>query len=147
MTERGPVARVTRADIPALSLDVPLDLSQVQRAWPTFEASLDSLRGRRMMGLVFNRQTVYRLATSKLMRDSGHSYNLDETVVPGGDYLRLTIIGAAPEVYSRIGAAFDQLLAQADHDPDRPLIEFYRREGEFDCLVPVRSAPDTESRP
>lgn len=56
MTEQGAIARVTRADLPVLSMDVPLDLPQ------------------------------------------------------------------------------------ADHDPDRPLIEFYRREDEIDCLVPVRSS-------
>ena len=140
MIEQRAIARVTRADLAVLSMDVPLDLPQVQRAWPEFEASLDSLRGRRMMGLVFNRQNIYRIATSKLDRDSDHSDNLQETVVPGGDYLRLTLVGTAPELYSRIGAAFDALFEQADHDPDRPLIEFYRREGEIDCLVPVRSS-------
>ena len=138
MTQTGAIARVTRADLTVLSMDVPLDLAQVQQAWPRFEASLDSLHGRRMMGLVLNRQGVYRLATSKLDRDSDHSYDLEETVVPGGDYLRLTLVGTPPELYSRIGAAFDALFEQADHDPDRPLIEFYRREDEVDCLVPVR---------
>jgi len=94
-----------------------------------------------MMGLVFNRQNIYRLATSKLDRDSDHSScDLQETMVPAGDYLRLTLVGTAPEVYSRIGAAFNALFEQADHDPDRPLIEFYRREGAVDCLVPVRSS-------
>ncbi len=141
MTEPVDITRITRADLTVLSRDVPLDLPQVQQAWPEFEGSLDSLRGRRMMGLIFNRQQTYRLATSKLDRDSGHSYDLRETVVPGGDYLRLTLVGSAPEVYTRIGAAFDALFEQADHDPERPLIEFYRREGEIDCLVPVKPAP------
>lgn len=140
MTEAGAITRVTRTDLSVLSMDVPLDLPQVQEAWPRFEASLDSLQGRRMMGLVLNREGIYRLATSKLERDEHHSYDLAETVVPGGDYLRLTLVGDEPEVHSRIGAAFDALFAQADHDPDRPLIEFYRRQGEVDCLVPVRRA-------
>jgi hypothetical protein len=141
MNELGAITRVTRADLPVLSRDVPLDLAQVQRAWPEFEASLDSLKGRRMMGLVLNRQGTYRLATSKLDRDSDHPHHLDETVVPGGDYLRLTIVGTPPEVYSRIGSAFEALFEQAEHDPERPLIEFYRREGEIDCLVPVMPSP------
>lgn len=140
MTEAGAITRVTRAELPVLSLDVPLDLQQVQQAWPRFEASLDSLKGRRMMGLVFNREGTYRLATSKLDRDAHHAHELEETVVPGGDYLRLTLVGPPPEVYSRIGAAFDVLFEQADHDPDRPLIEFYRREDEIDCLVPVMAS-------
>lgn len=139
MTELGDVTRVTRTDLTVLSMDVPLDLALVQRSLPKFEASLDSLRGRRMMGLVFNQEDIYRLATSKLERDSDHSYDLEETVVPGGDYLRLTLVGNPPEVYSRIGAAFDAILEHADHDVERPLIEFYRREGEIDCLVPVNT--------
>ncbi len=139
MTELGDITPVTRTDLTVLSMDVPLDLAAVQRSWPKFETSLDSLQGRRMLGLVFNREDIYRLATSKLERDSDHSYDLEETVVPGGDYLRLTLVGNPPEVYSRIGAAFDAILEHADHDAERPLIEFYRREGEIDCLVPVNT--------
>ena len=48
-----------------------------------------------------------------------------------------------PAVYGQIAAAFDELFEHADHDPTRPLIEFYRREGEVDCLVPVNAAVPT----
>ena len=65
---------------------------------------------------------------------------LDETTIPGGRYLRLRLIGDAPGVYGQIAAAFNELFEHADHDPTRPLIEFYRREGEIDCLVPVNAA-------
>ena len=135
----GPITRVTREDLVVLSRDVPLNIESIQAAWSPFESALDSLQGRRMMGLVYNRDEVYRLATSKLGRDSGHTYDLDETTVPGGDYLRLTLVGEPPGVYGAIGDAFDAVFEQADHDSERPLIEFYRREGEVDCLVPVRS--------
>jgi hypothetical protein len=57
-----------------------------------------------------------------------------------GRYLRLRLVGDAPGVYGQIAAAFDELFEHADHDPTRPLIEFYRREGEIDCLVPVNAA-------
>ncbi|HEV2125507.1 MAG TPA: GyrI-like domain-containing protein, partial [Chloroflexota bacterium] len=133
----GPISRVVREDLVVLSRDVALDLPTIQAAWPDFESTLDSLRGRRMMGLIYNRENVYRLATSKLHRDVDHVYELDETTVPGGDYLRLTLVGEPPAVYGRIAAAFDALFEHADHDPERPLIEFYRREGDIDCLVPV----------
>ena len=137
MAEMGDIVRVTRTALTVLSMDVPLDLADVQEAWPKFEASLESLKGRQMMGLVLDREGIYRLATSKLDRDRDHAYGLRETVVPGGDYLRLTLVGNPPEVYSLIGTAFDSIFEQAAHDPERPLIEFYRREGEIDCLVPV----------
>lgn len=45
----------------------------------------------------------------------------------------------APAVYGKIADAFDVLFARADHDPRRPHIEYYRREGEIDCLVPINS--------
>ena len=60
-------------------------------------------------------------------------------MIPGGRYLRLRLIGDAPGVYGKIAAAFDELFEDADDDPTRPLIEFYRREGEVDCLVPVNT--------
>jgi len=65
---------------------------------------------------------------------------IGETTIPGGRYLRLRLIGDAPGVYGQIAAAFDELFKHANHDPTRPLIEFYRREGEVDCLVPVNAA-------
>lgn len=136
-SELGPISKVTRDDLVVLSRDVADNLPAIQAAWPEFESRLDSLRGRRMMGLIYNQENIYRLATSKLERDADNPYGLDESVVPGGDYLRLTLIGEPPAVYGQIAAAFDALFEHANHDPRRPLIEFYRREGEIDCLVPV----------
>jgi len=137
----GRIAEVTREDTPALSKDVPLDLAAIQEAWPAFEAAFDSLHGRRMMGLIDNRSGTYRLCTERLPRDLEDPLGLDETTIPGGRYLRLRLVGDPPGVYGRIAAAFDELFEHADHDPARPLIEFYRREGEVDCLVPVKASP------
>jgi hypothetical protein len=135
----GRIANVTRQDTAALSRDVPLDLAAIQEAWPVFESAFDSLHGRRMMGLIDNRAGTYRLCTERLPRDKENRLGLDETTIPGGRYLRLRLIGDAPGVYGQIAEAFDELFEYADHDPARPLIEFYRREGEVDCLVPVNA--------
>jgi hypothetical protein len=136
----GRIANVTRQDTAALSRDVPLALAAIQEAWPAFEAGFDSLHGRRMMGLIDNRAGTYRLCTERLPRDKDNPLGLDETTIPGGPYLRLRLIGDPPGVYGQIAAAFDELFEHADHDPTRPLIEFYRRESEVDCLVPVNAA-------
>ena len=109
----GRISRVTREELVVLSRDAPLDLTTVQAAWPDFEAILGSLKGRKMMGVIFNRDDVYRLATSKLDDDGAAGYGLEETVVPGGDYLRLRLHGDPPEIYARIGAAFDELFEHA----------------------------------
>ena len=141
MTGRlGRIANVTRQDTAALSREVALDLAAIQKAWPAFESGFDSLHGRRMMGPIDNRAGTYRLCTERLPRDLESPLGLDETTIPGGQYLRLRLIGDPPGVYSQIAAAFDELFEHADHDPKRPLIEFYRREGEVDCLVPVKAA-------
>jgi hypothetical protein len=136
----GSISNVTREDTAALSREVPLDLAAIQEAWPAFESGFDSLHGRRMMGLIDNRAGTYRLCTERLPRDIENPLGLDETTIPGGRYLRLRLIGDPPGVYGQIAAAFDELFEHADHDPTRPLIEFYRCEGEVDCLVPVNAA-------
>ena len=134
----GRIDVVTLADTPALSRDVPLELAAIQAAWPDFEGAFDSLQGRRMLGLVRSEEGVYRLSSVRLERDADNALGLDETVIPGGDYLRLRLRGEPAEVYGRIGQAFEVLFASADHDAARPHIESYRREGEVDCLVPIR---------
>lgn len=83
----GRLDRVTLVDMPALSKDVPFD--RFQSAWPEFERSLDSLCGRKMMGLVFDDLDMYRLCSVRLARDAHNSLGLDEAIIPGGDYLRL----------------------------------------------------------
>lgn len=137
MHELGRIDVVTFDDTPALSRDVAFDLATVQRAWPDFEGAFDSLQGRKMMGLVYGHNGVYRMSSVRLDRDSENKLGLDETVIPGGDYLRLRLKGSAPEIYGQIGPAFDVLFERTNNDAERPQIEYYRREGEIDCLVPV----------
>lgn len=140
--ELGRIDVVTLVDTPALSRDVSLDVDTVQAAWPAFEGAFDSLQGRRMLGLVYGGTSVYRLSCVRPERDRENALGLDETTIPGGDYLRLRLRlrGEVPDVYGQISDAFDVLFALANHDADRPHIESYRREGEVDCLVPIRSA-------
>ncbi|TGO06613.1 AraC family transcriptional regulator [Serinibacter arcticus] len=138
--ELGRMNVVTLADTPALSRDVRLDIATIQSAWPDFEGSFDSLRGRTMMGLFYGADGVYRMSTSRLDRDHDNPRGHDETVIPGGRYLRLRLRGSAPAVYGDIAPAFEVLFAHADHDPTRPHIEYYRREGEVDCLVPISAS-------
>lgn len=90
-----------------------------------------------MMGLFYGGNNTYRMSTTRLDRDHDNPLGHDETVIPGGRYLRLRLRGAAPSIYADIAPAFDVLFANAHHDLSRPHIEYYRREGEVDCLVPI----------
>jgi hypothetical protein len=141
-THLGRVDKVVRQEAAALSRDVKDELASIQAGWAEFESAFDSLKGRRMLALVFPREDVYRLCSERLDRDRDNPLGLDETVIPGGDYLRLRLIGKAPAVYEQIAPAFDLLLGRLaalglDHDVDRPLIEFYKRDGLIDCLMPI----------
>lgn len=138
--ELGHIGVVTLETLPSLSRDVPLDLAAIKAAWPEFEHGFDPLRGRRMMGLVYPATNVYRMSSVRLDRDRGNPLMLDETIVPGGAYLRLRLRGTAPAVYEQIADAFAVLFELTEHDPSHPHIESYRREGEVDCLVPTVAA-------
>jgi len=135
----GRIDIVTLDEAPALSRDVQLDLPAIQEAWPHFENSFDSLQGRKMMGLFYGGNNTYRMSTLRLDRDHDNPLGHDETTVPGGHYLRLRLQGEAPAIYEKIAPAFDVLFTNADHDPTRPHIEYYRREGQIDCLVPINT--------
>lgn len=133
----GRMEPVSLNDTPVLSRDVAFDLDVIRQAWPVFEHSFDSLRGRKMMGLIFDDEDIYRMCSVKLDRDVDIPLHLYETVVPGGSYLRMRMVGAPPVIYTQIPKAFEVLFENADHDESRPHIEYYRREGEVDCLVPI----------
>jgi hypothetical protein len=135
----GQLSRVTRKDVPILYLDVDFDVEAIQAGWPEFESRFTSTRGRKMMAVVFPEQGVYRLATEIRDEDDPDLLGLDLAALPGGDYLRLTLVGEAPSVYRGIGPAFVELAGIGRRDPSRPSIELYRRHDEIDCLMPVLS--------
>lgn len=134
----GRIDRVIREDQQVLSQDVPLELEHIKAAWPSFEAAFDSLQGRKMAGLIYNTDHTYRLTSQRLTRDTTVPVGMNSTTTPGGNYLRLRLLGEPPGVYDHIADAFDELFEHADHDPTRPLIEYYHSEGRVDCLVPSR---------
>ncbi len=59
VTELGPISRVTPVERLVLSRDVALDIQAIHAAWPKFESALDSLKGRPMTGLIYNRVNLY----------------------------------------------------------------------------------------
>lgn len=137
-SDLGELARVTRQDVPIMYTDVAFDVDAIQAGWPEFEAKFDSLRGRRMMAVVFPEQGVYRLATAMRDDDDPDALGLEMGALPGGEYLRLILVDEPQRVYRNIGPAFDELHYLGDRDAARPSIEVYARSGEVHCLLPVR---------
>ena len=139
MLSRMRVDTTSREDTPvvyAASPGGPDDIPRAaRRAWGDIEAVLGP-KGRKAFGYWSPQDREYRACFSRLEADDPAALGLEDTVLPGGTYRRARLTGAV--VYERIGPTFDELARNADVDDTRPFLEFYRREGEVDVLVPVR---------
>jgi hypothetical protein len=117
------------------------ELPAIQQLWPRFE-SLVGPRGRRMYAMVDIRTGTYAACTPVRAGDDPARFGLDTAELPGGWYLRARITGNPPGLYQRIGPAMQALAAlAAPADPDRPLVEYYRRHDEIELWVPVPPEP------
>jgi hypothetical protein len=45
--------------------------------------------------------------------------------------------GEPPALYQQIAPSFHALAQRPDRDPSRPDIEYYRRHGQIDLLLPI----------
>jgi hypothetical protein len=104
------------------------ELPAIRGAWDALEAVVP-LRGRRFFGASYEDGT-YRACVQRLPGETVSG--LEEGELPGGRYLRRRLRGEPPEVYDGIADA-----ARGPRDPDRPIIEHYRRRDEIDVLLPV----------
>ena len=137
MSRLGEVTALVRDDAPIMYLDVAFDVESIQAGWPEFESRFTSLRGRKMMAVIFPEQGIYRLATVMRDEDDPDGLGLNMGVLPGGPYLQLSLEGDARSVHRNIGPAFEELRGLGEADPTRPCIEVYRSPREVDCLQPV----------
>jgi len=113
------------------------ELPAIQPLWPRFEG-LVGVRGRRMYAMVDTEAGTYAACTPVRDGDDPARLGLDIAELPGGWYLRARIAGDPPGLYDRIGPAMQALTAlAAPADPDRPLVEYYRRHDEIELWVPV----------
>lgn len=133
----GPVTALTRDDTAIVYLDVGCDVEAIQAGWPDFEARFSSLRGRVMIAAVYPDRGVYRLATPMRDEDDPDVLGLRMGALPGGAYLRLSLVGEAPGVHRDIGPAFDELHRLGEYDASRPCLEVYLSPEQVDCFLPV----------
>jgi len=127
---------VEREEIAVQFVAVPDGIEHIRRAWDELEAVVP-LRGRRFYGAFYPQRDEYRACVEVREGDALVS-GLATGTLPGGRYLRARLHGDPPGVYELIGPTFERLLRDADSDPERPSLEFYRRIDEIDLLQPVR---------
>jgi hypothetical protein len=106
------------------------------RAWTELEAVV-GVRGRKFFGTFQPSTGEYRVCVQLRDGDDPEALGLKVGTLPDGRYLRLRLEGEPPAVYERIAPSFEALMKQADPDPARPSIEFYRRRDVIDLLLPV----------
>ena len=108
------------------------------KAFDRLEKALGDIKGRKFYGYYDPEQREYRACVAIKDGDDPEKKGLTRATLPGGKYVRARLKGEPPELYRRIGPAFDDLgNINETKDFMRPYIEFYRARDEVELLVPI----------
>jgi DNA gyrase inhibitor GyrI len=132
-----PIVRTERAETPVMFLQVRGGSEQIQKAWAELERLLGSRRGRRFYGILNSAAGTYRACVELREGDRAEALGLTRGVLEGGAYLRMRLRQKLPSPHEHVVAAFEELQQSSARDRGRPRIEFYRRQGEVDVLMPI----------
>ena len=134
-----PVERVTLEPVAVMVAGEKGPPAEVaMKAFARLEKVLGDVKGRKFYGYYDPEQREYRAFVAVQEGDDPEKKGLRRETLPGGKYARARIKGEPPELYRRIGPAFDDLGNINDtKDFMRPYIEFYRARDEVDLLVPI----------
>jgi DNA gyrase inhibitor GyrI len=132
-----PIVRTERPDTPVMFLQVPGDVEQIRMAWERLERIVGSRRGRKFYGIFNAAAGTYRACVELREGDRAEALGLKQGVLEGGSYMRMRLRQKAPALHDQIVAVFEELQESSGRDRGRPRIEYYRRGGEVDVLMPV----------
>jgi len=138
-SELGTIQKVTVEKMNFLYLEVPNDPESQQKAWPEFEARFPSLKGRKMYGLDYDEQKVYRVCSLVLDTDNAETFGLKQFEFEGGTYIRLRLNFNPPELYEKISPAYGFLFSQYEDEINwsLPMIEQYKAKNILDIMIPI----------
>ena len=138
-TELGIIQEVTVEKMNFLYIEIPNDIDNQKKAWPTFEARFPSLTGRKMYGLDYGESKLYRVCTLVLESDHGELFGFDQFEFEGGTYIRLRLKFDPPELYEKIGPAYQLLIGHYEEDINWsfPFIEHYKANYILDIMIPI----------
>lgn len=135
-----PIVRTERPDTPVMYLQVGGEPDQIRRAWDRLDRILGSRRGRKFYGIFNAAAGTYRACVELRAGDRADALGLATGVLQGGAYVRMRLRQAPPTLYESIAAVFEELQESSQRDRGRPRVEYYRRRGEVDVLMPVVAA-------
>jgi hypothetical protein len=121
-------------------LQVADEPEQIRLAWGRLERIVGSRRGRKFYGIFNAVAGTYRACVETRDGDRAEALGLRSGVLEGGSYVRMRLRQKSPAQHSDILAAFEELQESDGRDRGRPRVEFYRRSGEVDVLMPVMPA-------
>ena len=98
---------------------------------------MGSRRGRKFYGVSNPLAGTYRACVEQREGERAEELGLKQGVVEGGSYVRMRLKETPPTLYDRIMAVFEELQEANSRDRSRPRVEYYRRWGEVDLLMPV----------
>jgi hypothetical protein len=127
---------VVREPIDVMLVRVADQLSEIQRAWSSFEATV-GLRGRKFYGAFDSSTATYSVCAVVRPGDDPSAFGAEPATLPGGRYVCVRLRGNPPSVYEQIGPTAERLAKRPDADQTRPTLEYYRRRDLIDILVPV----------
>jgi DNA gyrase inhibitor GyrI len=110
-------------------------------AFGLLEERMQTLRGRKMYGVLYPGDPERYFACLRLDAEDPDALGFDRAIVPGGHYGRRLVRDWSAKVHELpdiFGALHSDLVASGYLiDPSRPLIEFYRRSDELTVMMPV----------
>lgn len=140
-TELGSIQNMTIDSMKFLYMEVPNDIANQKNAWPKFEDYFPSLVGRKMYGLDYDESKVYRVCSLVLKNDYGENFGLKQFEFEGGTYVRLRLKFDPPDLFEKIGPAYDFLINKYEESIEwsLPMIEHYKANNILDIMIPVEN--------
>ena len=136
VTDVGAEHIVVRHPTDVMLVRVADQLSEIQRAWASFEARV-GLRGRKFYGAFDPVSATYSVCAVLRPEDDPSEFGAERGTLPGGRYACVRLHGEPPGIYEEIGPTAERLAQRPDADPTRPTLEYYRRRDLIDVLVPI----------
>lgn len=92
-----------------------------------------------MYGLDYSNSNIYRVCSLVLDEDNGENFGLKQFDFEGGVYIRLRLKFNPPELYGKIGPAYDFSIRNYEESIEwsLPMIEHYKAKNVLDIMIPI----------
>ncbi len=145
-----PEGYIRISDTPVMRVRADMKGKGPPAAFGLLESRLPTLRGRRFYAAIQpspDGGEEYWACVARVDADDPAKMQLETGVIPGGWYARRKVLDWEKVVdEGRLPAMFDDMVRaeEANFDPSRPSVEFYRSQEELLLMVPVKGPPSSK---